>query len=67
MMTGIGVHHRSEWVFTLARNDRSRWAGIRMCATGASLRRVPRPRSLEKWLLMLENGVFWLGRHEARR
>ena len=29
MMTGIGVHHRSEWVFTLARNDRSRWAGIR--------------------------------------
>ena len=29
MMTGIGVQHRSEGVFTLARNDRSRWAGIR--------------------------------------
>lgn len=29
MMTGLGVHHRSEGVFTLARNDRSRWAGIR--------------------------------------
>ena len=29
MMTGIGVHHRSECVFTFARNGRSRWAGIR--------------------------------------
>ena len=29
MMTGIGVHHRSESVFTFDRNDRSRWAGIR--------------------------------------
>jgi len=30
MMTGIGVQHRSEGVFTLDRNDRSRWAGIRI-------------------------------------
>jgi hypothetical protein len=29
MMTGIGVHHQSEWMFTLVRNDRSRWTGIR--------------------------------------
>ena len=32
MMTGIGVHHRSESVFTFDRNDRSRWAGIRTSA-----------------------------------
>jgi methylphosphotriester-DNA--protein-cysteine methyltransferase len=29
MMTGIGVQHRSESVFTFDRNGRSRWAGIR--------------------------------------
>jgi hypothetical protein len=29
MMTGIGVHHRPEGVFTFDRNNRSRWAGIR--------------------------------------
>jgi hypothetical protein len=40
MMTGIGVHHRSEGVFTLARNDRSRWAGIRMADTFAPVNSV---------------------------
>jgi predicted SnoaL-like aldol condensation-catalyzing enzyme len=29
MMTGIGVQHRSESVFTFVRNRRSGWAGIR--------------------------------------
>ena len=29
MMTGIGVHHRSESVFTFDRKGRSRWTGIR--------------------------------------
>jgi transposase InsO family protein len=29
MMTGIGVHHRSESLFTFDRNGRSLWAGIR--------------------------------------
>ena len=29
MMTGIGVHHRSESLVTFDRNGRSRWAGIR--------------------------------------
>ena len=30
MMTGIGVHHRSESVFTFDRKGRSRWTGIRI-------------------------------------
>jgi FMN phosphatase YigB (HAD superfamily) len=29
MMTGIGVHHGSESVFTFGRNERSGWSGIR--------------------------------------
>jgi len=32
MMTGIGVQHRSESVFTFDRNRCSRWAGIRTSA-----------------------------------
>ena len=33
MMTGIGVHHRSESVFTFDRKGRSRWTGIRRRST----------------------------------
>jgi hypothetical protein len=30
MMTGIGVHHGSESVFTFGQNERSGWSGIRI-------------------------------------
>ena len=42
MMTGIGVQHRSESVFTFDRNDRSRWAGIRNSIVNFSLPRRAR-------------------------
>ena len=37
MMAGFGVQHPPDSVFTFARNDRSRWAGIRTIGTWEDL------------------------------
>jgi hypothetical protein len=38
MMTGIGVHHRSESLFTFDRNHRSQWSGLRITEAFGLLR-----------------------------